>query len=472
MNLSRTHILALFFLGAVVSRLVFHFLTGFTADDALITFRYAENLAAGHGFVYNLGEKVLGTTTPLFTFLLAILVLLKIPVFTAAFLISLLCSGLTAVIIYRLAELLRFAALSFLPALIYILWPRSIMGDTGGLETAFFTTLITAAWYFQFRKLRYYSIALATLAAVTRPEGFFLLGLILIYNSWKDSRNILTYLIVPAAIIIPWLAFSYWYFGTIVPSSISGKLALYSHHSLDSPWQNLVYLLGLHSWWGWAVLAAATIGGWWLFQKQNYGRLEIVWLIGMLAFFSFSRTQLFFWYIVPIYPLLIIFASAAAPFQWDRIASWSEKIVWVKLALAVFIAAGLIYMCHSQYVYYKDYARYLNEVHKEIGLYLKANANPLDVVSAKYIGYTGYFSELNIHDRDGMVNPLAADYNRVGDYLGFVLDFQPAWVVAAPNRETEGFADSPEFLSQYELVKSFGWEERVAHNLYRRKSQP
>ncbi|HEX2897906.1 MAG TPA: hypothetical protein VHP63_07655, partial [candidate division Zixibacteria bacterium] len=322
------------------------------------------------------------------------------------------------------------------------------------------------------RSLRYYSIALSTLAAVARPEGFFLLGLILVYNCWKDSRNTLAYLIVPAAIIIPWLAFSYWYFGTIIPSSITGKLALYSHHSLDTPWDNLVYLLGLHSSWGWALLAAAIIGGWWLYQKQNFGRLEIIWLAAMLAFFTFSRTQLFFWYVVPIYPLLIIFASAAIPFQWDKIGAWSEKIMWVKLTLAVFIAGGLIYMCHSPYVYYKDYARYLNEVHKEIGLYLKANSRPGDVVSAKYIGYTGYYSELRVQDRDGMVNPLAADYNRRGDYLGLVLDFRPDWVVAAPNRETEAFANNADFLAEYELVKSFGWEERVAHNLYRRKDLP
>ena len=40
-------------------------------DDAPITYRYAENLAAGHGFVYNIGERILGTSTPLYTLLLA-----------------------------------------------------------------------------------------------------------------------------------------------------------------------------------------------------------------------------------------------------------------------------------------------------------------------------------------------------------------------------------------------------------------
>ena len=41
-------------------------------DDAFITFRYARNLALGHGFVYNPGEWVLGTTAPAFGLLLAI----------------------------------------------------------------------------------------------------------------------------------------------------------------------------------------------------------------------------------------------------------------------------------------------------------------------------------------------------------------------------------------------------------------
>ena len=40
-------------------------------DDAYITFRYAAYLIKGLGFVYNSPERVLGTTSPLFTFFLA-----------------------------------------------------------------------------------------------------------------------------------------------------------------------------------------------------------------------------------------------------------------------------------------------------------------------------------------------------------------------------------------------------------------
>src|SRR4051812_46213192 len=42
-----------------------------TIDDAFITFRYSRNIVEGQGFVYNPGSQVLGTTTPLFTVLMA-----------------------------------------------------------------------------------------------------------------------------------------------------------------------------------------------------------------------------------------------------------------------------------------------------------------------------------------------------------------------------------------------------------------
>jgi len=40
-------------------------------DGAYITFRYALNLSQGAGYVYNPGERVQGTTTPVFTLILA-----------------------------------------------------------------------------------------------------------------------------------------------------------------------------------------------------------------------------------------------------------------------------------------------------------------------------------------------------------------------------------------------------------------
>src|SRR5450759_412222 len=53
--------------------LIYSFFYYWGYDDPFITYRYAANLQHGLGFVYNSGERVLSTTTPLFTILLALL---------------------------------------------------------------------------------------------------------------------------------------------------------------------------------------------------------------------------------------------------------------------------------------------------------------------------------------------------------------------------------------------------------------
>src|SRR4030067_1950880 len=48
-------------------------------DDAMISMRYAYNLAHGNGLVWNVGERVQGFTNPLWVFYMALLHLLPIP---------------------------------------------------------------------------------------------------------------------------------------------------------------------------------------------------------------------------------------------------------------------------------------------------------------------------------------------------------------------------------------------------------
>jgi len=57
---------------ALLIRLVWVIYTNYTEEDAFITFRFAQQLAKGNGFVFNVGEPVYGTTSPLLTLLLSI----------------------------------------------------------------------------------------------------------------------------------------------------------------------------------------------------------------------------------------------------------------------------------------------------------------------------------------------------------------------------------------------------------------
>jgi hypothetical protein len=76
----------------------------FFIDDAYITFRYAENLAAGHGLVFNPGEPVLGTTTPLCATVLAGLKRLGLAVPTSALWLGLLSMAGVVLLLQTLAR--------------------------------------------------------------------------------------------------------------------------------------------------------------------------------------------------------------------------------------------------------------------------------------------------------------------------------------------------------------------------------
>jgi len=458
------------FATAVGVRLGFHLATGFVADDAFITFRYAENLATGYGFVYNAGERVLGTSTPLFTWLLALLATLRIPTITGALGVSLVCSGLTAAVLYRLAINLRLGRLTWLPVIAYAFWPRSVPADTSGMETALFTLLITAVFYYSHRRLPYYAIGLATLATLTRPEGALLLVLVLILSIRQQPYRWKSYLSVSAALIVPWLLFAHFYFGSVLPHSIPAKLALYSQFGTVGWWQNLVYLMAWHNPVGWLLTGLAVLGGYRLNRTQNFGRLEAIWLVAMIAFFTFGRTHLFFWYVTPIYPIYLLFAAASVGYIQDRfprLQSNSDHLVrLIGLATIVVLSIGI----WRQYDHYRETQGYFDQVLKPAAYYLKQQlTDDHELVAAEDIGYFGYYSGCRILDRDGLISPVSVSYNRDAAYFDLIVDSRPEWVAVTAGSPISGFVDSPEFLEIYTLASAFGREQQPEYLVYQRK---
>ena len=106
-----------------------------TIDDAYITYRYAYNLLVGNGFVYNPGERVLGTTTPLYTLLMAGLSLATgsrdFP--ALALVVNALAGAFSVGMLYALGK--RFAGHPVPAAAVALLWalaPFSVSFAVGG----------------------------------------------------------------------------------------------------------------------------------------------------------------------------------------------------------------------------------------------------------------------------------------------------------------------------------------------------
>ena len=129
-------LIALVMLVAIVA----HVLPGpRTIDDAFITFRYSRNLVEGQGFVYNPGVQTLGTTTPLFTLLMA-----SIGALTGgeaypwyALTVSALADAATAALLLLIARRLTDRdMIAAVPGLLWAVAPRSVTFAVGGMETS------------------------------------------------------------------------------------------------------------------------------------------------------------------------------------------------------------------------------------------------------------------------------------------------------------------------------------------------
>jgi hypothetical protein len=169
------------------------------SDDALISYHYAQNLAAGHGLVYNVGERVEGYTNFLWTVLFAAIIALGGDSVAWSYLLGAALALAIVLLTYALGARLATAAVGLLAAL--------IVATSQGL----FTLLILAgAARYLTAERRPLPLAgaglLFALAALTRPEGvlvFGLTGLHLLASLWLQWSPPASRLLPPASRLLP-----------------------------------------------------------------------------------------------------------------------------------------------------------------------------------------------------------------------------------------------------------------------------
>ncbi len=218
----------------------------FLTDDAHISFRYARNLAEGHGLVFNPGyERVEGYTNFLWVIILAALQLIGLaPEHTASALGLGLTVALWGVVLWYGKKTLGVRGGSWLLAtvpLILLALTRSVaVWSTGGLETRLFELLVV--WgalrliteidhALQGRSARPWSGLLLALGALTRPDGI-LIGLCAYGAGYglvalRARRVNLRWLAGPGlfvVIVATHFVFRYAYYGDWLPNTYYAKV--------------------------------------------------------------------------------------------------------------------------------------------------------------------------------------------------------------------------------------------------------
>ena len=189
--------------GVVVSfvLLVAHIhLYWFLTDDAFISFRYARNLSAGDGLVFNPGyERVEGYTNFLWVLLLSGVDRLGwAPHLAANWLSStagLLTWGLVVAFCWRRGPSARYPWLTLLPALWLAVNRSFAVWSSGGLETKLFDLLVVAGVLLattdiEAKRTSWWRAAgLMAMAALTRPDGLLIAASVFLVRGAAEWRG-------------------------------------------------------------------------------------------------------------------------------------------------------------------------------------------------------------------------------------------------------------------------------------------
>jgi len=182
--------LALALIAASFAIYAFHSssLIGYAYDDSFISFRYAENLANGHGLVYNVGERVEGYTNFLWTVIVAGAMALGADPLIFAKIVGVLFAVATMLLTLRLGVFVtgRGGWRSVLPMLFLACSGPFVAWAQWGLEGGMFTFFTVLGLFLFLRALKTESsLAFSSLsflvATMTRPEGVIFMGACLAY---------------------------------------------------------------------------------------------------------------------------------------------------------------------------------------------------------------------------------------------------------------------------------------------------
>jgi len=228
---------------AIFISIVYSYKLRWLGDDIFIGLRYVQNFLDGNGLVYNKGEKVEGFTDFLWIMLISFFSWMKCNPLTTVQTLGIVSAVGTltifSVIIYKISSRLAIFIIPFVTLALALNYDFNTW-STSGLESSFFSFLLSSSFYIYFfsafleKKKLVLSGLFICLALLTRPDTLLILfvanGLIVLYhliNKNSIPKIISLLFLFNLSIIfiyIPYFIWRYNYYGFIFPNTYYDKL--------------------------------------------------------------------------------------------------------------------------------------------------------------------------------------------------------------------------------------------------------
>jgi arabinofuranosyltransferase len=401
--------LALAFL--VVQIAAFH---GVRLDDAYITYRYSQNLATGHGFAFNPGDHILGTTSPGQALLGAIVYTIVGRGSFPGVMSAIGCAGWTAQAVCAYL-LLREAFVRACAAFVAV---AIAAGATRAhawvpLETHLVCALVLAAFALAAHGRWVTCGIVAGLAVVFRGDALVACVPLLAIAVLELRAGALRPVVACVAVLLPWALFSTAYFGSPLPHTVMAKVGrvpfgVYAGHVFHDlplnilPWSRLTDTgtegTKLTALFGLALAGAGAV----VLARRSRILAGIV-AYGVLlaaAYLVMRPDPRFGWHTYPVVLVLVLCALAALVALAERL----RPVLARPLACAVVVALAtdpwLFAFSHQDLLWFGMRDR----LDQRLAGYLISVAAPTDVVDSEEVGTLAYWSGLPMLDHPGLVS--------------------------------------------------------------------
>ena len=479
-----------------------------TIDDAFITFRYARNLVHGIGFVFNAGQHVLGTTTPLYTLLLASLAWpLRIENYPwLALLVNALADAATCWLLIALGEKLTGRrAVGLAAGLLWAIAPMSVTFAIGGMETSVFILLLVATAYFYVTGRTRLAALAAGLLVLTRPDGLLLvapLALDLLVRRLRARQLPAAEAALFVIVVLPWAAFATLYFGSPIPHSILAKSLAYRVPAVDG----LVNLLQHYGtpffednlfgrFWPLAgfilYLALSLIGGLGLIRRNSRAWPIVVFPWLYFTVYAAARILIFRWYLAPPLPFYFLLILAGLDRVLGDLMARVGRGTLLRLDPIAIPAGAFALLSLFAWTGQPDHGptepapqmawHQLELLYAQVGRSLALRLTPTSVIAAGDVGALGYYSNARILDTVGLMSPEATAYYPLDPALytityaippQLILNQQPDYVVLLEVYGRAGLLQDAQFKAEYQLIEQIDTDIYGSHGLlvYQRRA--
>ncbi|GAB4476486.1 MAG: hypothetical protein Kow00124_18640 [Anaerolineae bacterium] len=467
-------------------------------DDAYITYRYAANLAAGHGLVYNPGEPVLGTTTPLYALLLVPAALLggpaALPVVSP--ILNTLVDAANVVLLALLARRLLGENLpGLLAGMLWAVAPRSVTFAIGGMETALAVALMLAAFTLWLGGRSRPAAALTALATLTRPDALIWAGplaLGMIVERWRSTqgkplaRLPWAELGVYLAVVLPWVIYGTLTYGSPLPHSIAAKSAAYDlppTHALTALVQQFsTPFVEFEAFGPGGAMAGSVIyaglfavGSLHLIRRDGRAAALVAYPALFWLAFGLANPLMFRWYTTP--PLAVFMLALIG-----GVTAFTQALRSAPARHAVLGAAGALWlgMSLNAWTLHPDHGPdrpapsmawiALELQYERAARLLAPYVEPDTVIAAGDIGAVGWYSGARILDTLGLVSPQSTAYYPLPASMiagmayavapDLILEERPDYLIILEIYGRRGLLLDPRFEQSYRLI------ERIESDVY------